>query len=786
MTPITTILSSYRRALTTGAVVGITLIFLILIGLPGGSSDTDGLPAWFVWGAFMVVTAGFAWQVARPRNFAEERAQTPLKVLINGTLVGVIAAGFVVFAASALNAFQVWELAQPIGGVPLASGLTNKIARVQDVFGNVQPRTTAVLSGGETDAYRITAGSGKVRPDPFIGFFTMAALLPIAGILGGVAYLASRQAQALGQGRKEIGKRQWVGWLSAFAPLIPLSFVILLGQNPTVKEFFGNNAQLAGLVASFFVIGLGLIGIRGAAADSALSSLTLRLALTLPVTIILFGLALNAPSRPIKDLLYTPRPPNAMQVRGEDGKDRVVITPASTLTQEELLNYRTLTLIGLASLFIAANLWAARGKISLRGLVATNVLLGSMFVAPLFLDTYQQSVLLLIGINVLAGLGLNIVVGYAGLLDLGYVAFFAIGAYMYAFLSSNQDIRQGGQIVSLKFAGNDQTVQRTAASLIIGLIITAIIVGVGVYNSRRVLSRLSNDTKTQAKPVTTPPWWYGTLLVGASVGLTLLVIHLLIGTDLYASFAGFPVFIVGLLVGMMFASFAGIMLGIPVLRLRGDYLAIVTLGFGEIIRLFLNNVKDVTGGPAGLLTIPKLEVGAVEIGSNEGLLYVVLIACLFLAMVSLRLRSSRLGRAWGALRSDEDIAQAMGINLVNTKVLAFAIGAGFAGLGGVLFATRQANIFPDNFTLQRSIDILALVIIGGMGSVPGVVIGALVLIGIPESLRVFEVYRYLAFGGLLVAMMLLRPGGLLPQPPQALEDRAASLRSEKKEMERRA
>jgi len=163
-------------------------------------------------------------------------------------------------------------------------------------------------------------------------------------------------------------------------------------------------------------------------------------------------------------------------------------------------------------------------------------------------------------------------------------------------------------------------------------------------------------------------------------------------------------------------------------------------------------------------------------GSNEGLLYIVLIGCLLVALLSLRVKSSRLGRAWGALKSDEDIAQAMGINLVNAKVLAFAIGAGFAGIGGVIFAARQANIFPDNFTLQVSINILALVIIGGMGSVPGVVVGALVLIGIPESLRVFEAYRILAFGGLLVAMMLLRPGGLLPQQPLRLEERAKQLR----------
>jgi branched-chain amino acid transport system permease protein len=259
------------------------------------------------------------------------------------------------------------------------------------------------------------------------------------------------------------------------------------------------------------------------------------------------------------------------------------------------------------------------------------------------------------------------------------------------------------------------------------------------------------------------------------VAVTLLIIALLQGTPLYASFGSFPIFVIGLIAGILCAATAGVMLGIPVLRLRGDYLAIVTLGFGEIIRLFLNNLKDVTGGPQGLLTIPHAAIGNVELGSNEGLLYLVLFGCLGVAVLSLRLKGSRLGRAWGALNSDEDIAQAMGINIVNTKVLAFAIGAAFAGVGGVIFAARQGSVFPENFTLDQSINVLSLVIIGGMGSIPGVIVGALVLVGVPESLRVFENYRILAFGALLIAMTILRPRGLLPQPPTPMEDRAEEL-----------
>jgi ABC-type branched-subunit amino acid transport system permease subunit len=482
------------------------------------------------------------------------------------------------------------------------------------------------------------------------------------------------------------------------------------------------------------------------------------------------AVALLAPARPPTDLFFSPRTDNTIQTQ-EDGQVKITVDKAPQIETSALLGLRTMAFIVIGLLFVLGNVVAARAKSSLKILVALNILLGALVVAPLYMDTYQQSVLVLIGINILLGLGLNIVVGYAGLLDLGYVAFFAIGAYTYAFLSSDQDIRQGGQIIALKFAGNDQAVQRVAAMLIIGAIITVIVISAGLFLARR-----NAVASTERKPASR---WLGPGLVALSVLITLIVINILSSTPLYQAFAGFPAFLIGIVVGVMFAAFAGVALGIPVLRLRGDYLAIVTLGFGEIIRLFLNNVKDVTGGPQGLLNIPKLTVGNIEVGSNEGLVYVVLAGCILIALLSLRLRSSRLGRSWGALRSDEDIAQAMGINLVNTKVLAFAIGAGFAGLGGVIFAARQANIFPDNFTLQVSINILALVIIGGMGSVPGVVVGALVLIGIPESLRVFEAYRILAFGALLVAMMLLRPGGLLPQPPQPMEARARGLKENK-------
>lgn len=756
-----------RRAINTGLVAGVTVIFFILIGIPGGVSDADGLPAWFTWGLFMVVVGAFAWSISRPRNPVEERQQTLSGLLPRGAIIGTVAAALFVIVACGLNAFQVWELQQPVGGVKLQTDLQNKVARVQDIFANVTPRTTAVLAGLPLEA--IKPPDGVPREDPALRFFLMACLLPLAGLLGVGAYWANksiRRQRTLGRGDMKAsgGVRDWV---IIALPLVFLAFIVFNYLN---KDVFGANAQLAGLLAAFLLIASGLLAVRSAAGDEQVGSFGLRLGATLPVTIVLIGLAVFvAPARPATDLFYSPRTDNTLQTQ-ENGQPKITVDKAPQIETASLLSLRTATfaLIGLA--FAVGNIVAARAKTSLKILVAINILLGSLVVAPLYMDTYQQSVLLLIGINILLGLGLNIVVGYAGLLDLGYVAFFAIGAYTYAFLSSDQDIRQGGQIIALKFAGNDQMVQRVAAMLIIGAIITVIVIGAGFFLARR------NSKSEEHKQPFVPPRWLGPGLVAISVLITLIVINLLSNTPLYQVFAGFPAFLIGIVVGVMFAAFAGVMLGIPVLRLRGDYLAIVTLGFGEIIRLFLNNVKDVTGGPQGLLNIPKLTVGNIEVGSNEGLLYVVLAGCILIALLSLRLRSSRLGRSWGALKSDEDIAQAMGINLVNAKVLAFAIGAGFAGLGGVIFAARQANIFPDNFTLQVSINILALVIIGGMGSVPGVVVGALVLIGIPESLRVFEAYRILAFGALLVAMMLLRPGGLLPQPPQPMEARARQLR----------
>jgi branched-chain amino acid transport system permease protein len=210
---------------------------------------------------------------------------------------------------------------------------------------------------------------------------------------------------------------------------------------------------------------------------------------------------------------------------------------------------------------------------------------------------------------------------------------------------------------------------------------------------------------------------------------------------------------------------SGILLGIPVLKMRGDYLAIATLGFGEIIRILVLSdfLRPWLGGAQGVGKIPKPFIGGFELATPQQLYYLILGCCLLVGFISWRLRDSRLGRAWMAVREDEDVAQAMGINLVATKLLAFATGAGFSALSGAIFASKLSSVYPHSFNVMISINILCLIIVGGMGSIPGVIVGAIALVGLPELLREFAEYRLLVYGAALVAMMLLRPEGLWPE-----------------------
>ncbi len=336
-----------------------------------------------------------------------------------------------------------------------------------------------------------------------------------------------------------------------------------------------------------------------------------------------------------------------------------------------------------SGLFALAAVKDGLEKLAISGLLAA-VLLSLPFV----LNQFQNSVMSIVFIFVMMGLGLNIVVGYAGLLDLGYVAFFAIGAYVYAF-------------VAAPFSSP---------------YISALLTGMGISPDSPLLG-----------------YWSAIPLA------------------------------------MITAAIGGVLLGIPVLRLRGDYLAIVTLGFGEIIRLFMLNLGDLTNGPRGLLQIaqPTLFGAApasltTHLDAQGWIFLLAILGSAVVAFVAIRLNDSRLGRAWVAMREDEDVAQATGIHLVQTKLLAFAIGATFAGLAGQLYAARQINIFPENFSLFVSIDALALIIVGGMGSIPGVVLGALALKGLPEVLRGVDEYRIVTFAILLIVMMIVRPEGILP------------------------
>lgn len=328
---------------------------------------------------------------------------------------------------------------------------------------------------------------------------------------------------------------------------------------------------------------------------------------------------------------------------------------------------------------------------------------------------------------IMLALGLNVVVGFAGLLDLGYVAFFAIGAYLAGLLASPQ---LAATIESLQM-------DFPTAGIWVAELFGPVIAAQGMH-----------------------------LSVWLIVPLAALV-----------------------------AGIAGALLGAPTLKLRGDYLAIVTLGFGEIIRIFMNNLNapvNITNGPQGINLIDPIRIGSVSFAGEAGVVrlgefaipsvnayyYLFLLLCVVTIIFSYRLQHSRLGRAWIAIREDEVAAKAMGIHVRNMKLLAFAMGASFGGVAGAMFGAFQGFISPESFTLTESIAILAMVVLGGIGHIPGVVLGAVLLAALPEVLRhtveplqmtLFgqvwidaEVLRQLLYGLALVLIMLARPAGLWP------------------------
>ena len=345
---------------------------------------------------------------------------------------------------------------------------------------------------------------------------------------------------------------------------------------------------------------------------------------------------------------------------------------------------------------------------------------------------------------ILLALGLNVVVGFAGLLDLGYIAFFAIGAYLTGLFASPQ------------FA----------------VVLESLVMEYPAIGEALVA------------------------LCGADIAANGIHLSVWLIVPLSAAVAGL----------------AGALLGAPTLKLRGDYLAIVTLGFGEIIRIFMNNLNgpvNITNGPQGINLIDPVRLGGLSLAGEAGSGAMVRVAgwampsvtayyflFLFLVLVTVfvshRLQYSRLGRAWIAIREDEIAAKAMGINVRNLKLLAFAMGASFGGVAGAMFASFQGFISPESFSLTESIAVLAMVVLGGIGHIPGVVLGAIVLAALPEVLRhtvgplqmtllgevwiEAEVLRQLLYGLALVLIMLVRPAGLWPSPRP--EDRPLPMSSE--------
>lgn len=224
-------------------------------------------------------------------------------------------------------------------------------------------------------------------------------------------------------------------------------------------------------------------------------------------------------------------------------------------------------------------------------------------------------------------------------------------------------------------------------------------------------------------------------------------------------------------IALLAAMLTGFVFALPVLRMRGDYLAIATLGFGEIIRVLVLSdwLAGRIGGPQGILALQNPAIGNFSFARPEHFYYIILAACIAMLFVSVRLNNSRTGRQWMALREDEDVAAAMGIDTVLTKLLAFTLSAAAGGVAGAIFAAKLGTVFPQSFNLFVSINVLSIIIIGGMGSIPGIVLGAFLLIGAPELLREFQEYRLLIYGALLIVVMLRRPEGLWPSATRRRE-----------------
>lgn len=751
-----------REGLGTGFTVGLVILFLILIGLPVKIQSLALI-------SILLVMFGFGIQLAR------KLSEHSLPHLLRNTLTMGATAAIMIFLFMSLinywlaNGMDVSKYFDAINadtlnvlsGVP-AEELHANPAR--DIFTGEYPEG-AVL---RTNPMRLTFDRDTSlqlfgNTDLYIGgFYGFMLLLTGVGALGSLLTWAAITVDVnryWTQARESLGDNPITHWVVIVLPLIAFAFLWLTEGQGGSKPFInaGPRTLEIQLLIAFGIIAAALVALRSVQPNDWNLTYPFRLGICLFVIAFMAFLGIQ---RVVDSNVY-------------------LVATSDALTGNEAASVLVIIVIGVV--IAGQNVLALRAPGRFETQLAGTIGALTILVMPMLLDQYQNDVLTLVGINILLGLGLNIVIGYAGLLDLGYVAFFALGAYSYAFLSSNQRVfNEQNEPTGLRFEGNDETVVRLMGSVVITVLITLVVVFAGIQWWRR---QARKNTEARRPIINFPALPSGNvtlLLTLIAIVSSLIAVVLLNASGAYESVIGAAspllTFFIGLLVGTIVAGLAGIMLGIPVLRLRGDYLAIVTLGFGEIIRLMFNNLSEYTGGPQGVIQIPRpLPEGTTGSASYLTVVYLVFIGAALVAFFSTRLKASRTGRAWTAMRSDEDIAQSMGINLVQSKLTAFAIGAAFAGIGGVLYATKQRNIFPNNFTLEVSIEVLSLVIIGGMGSIPGVIMGAIALIGLPEVLRELATYRTLAFGALLIVMVIVRPEGLLPAPTTQLRDRAREL-----------
>ncbi|MFT4001440.1 MAG: branched-chain amino acid ABC transporter permease [Rhizobium sp.] len=222
-------------------------------------------------------------------------------------------------------------------------------------------------------------------------------------------------------------------------------------------------------------------------------------------------------------------------------------------------------------------------------------------------------------------------------------------------------------------------------------------------------------------------------------------------------------FMLILLIAAALGMITGILLGLPVLKLRGDYLAIVTLGFGEIIRILLNNIDWLTGGPKGIARLDKASIFGLEISKPVDFYWLLIVAVLLIGTIVWRMERSILGKAWAAIREDQDAARGIGINTTKAKLAAFATSATIGSIAGVIFAGSQRFVSPESFSLQESVLIVLMIVVGGIGNILGIIVGAAILILLPEVLREFAEWRILFLGLLMIGLIILRPAGIVPR-----------------------